>query len=316
MGDLEVVSNKPMLLILRGLPASGKTTFAKAWVAMDRKGRVRINKDDIRAMIDQGTFVEGVTENRIIAARDILVKGLMSRGLSVVVDDTNLRNFHVRKLAKLAHEGCWDWEIKNFDIPLNECIKRDMERPKEYYVGKTVIENMNAKYVSNGAFSYVPSEDDLNVSIEPGDNYYVPDTSQPKAIIIDVDGTVALKGTRNPFDESRVSEDRPNQPVIDAILADMAANDVYPVFVSGRSAGCSKDTIDWIEDYILPNGGFSLFMRKEGDNRPDYEIKLELFDRHIRSQYNVQRVYDDRNQVVKMWRSIGLTVLQVAEGEF
>jgi predicted kinase len=310
-------SNKPRLVILRGLPASGKTTWAKAWVAQDRPNRVRVNKDDLRAMVDNGVFIEGVTELRVVAARDILVKGLMARGLSVVVDDTNLRNFHVRKLAKLAHEGCWEWEIQNFDTDVDDCCKRDLLRKGNDYVGSSVIHDMHNKYIANGALNYIPSADELSAPIEPGDNMYIPDKTKPAAVIIDVDGTVALKGTRDPFDESRVSEDAPNQRVIDIVKADVALHDLYPIFVSGRSTGCAYETIDWLEKYVFPDGGFSIFMRKEGDNRPDYEIKLEIFDQFIRSQYNVVGVYDDRNQVVAMWRSIGIpAVLQVAEGAF
>ena len=57
-------------------------------------------------------------------------------------------------------------------------------------------------------------------------------------------------------------------------------------------------------------------MRAEGDNRKDAIVKMELFNKYIRHHYNVRRVYDDRQQVVDMWRSLGLTVLQVAPGQF
>lgn len=43
---------------------------------------------------------------------------------------------------------------------------------------------------------------------------------------------------------------------------------------------------------------------------------FELFDRHARDEYRVLVVLDDRKQVVDMWRSLGLTCLQVAEGNF
>jgi hypothetical protein len=64
---------------------------------------------------------------------------------------------------------------------------------------------------------------------------------------------------------------------------------------------------------IKPAG---VFMRATGDQRKDSIIKQELFDRHILGKYNIKFVLDDRNQVVNMWRSLGLTVFQVAEGDF
>jgi len=59
-----------------------------------------------------------------------------------------------------------------------------------------------------------------------------------------------------------------------------------------------------------------LFMRATGDQRRDHIVKEEIFDREIRGRYHVVGVFDDRAQVVRMWRSLGPTVFQVAEGNF
>lgn len=56
---------------------------------------------------------------------------------------------------------------------------------------------------------------------------------------------------------------------------------------------------------------YDLFMREA-----DYIVKAELFDKYVRHNYNVIGVLDDRTQVVNMWRSMGLTCLQVAPGDF
>ncbi|WP_216080453.1 hypothetical protein, partial [Shigella flexneri] len=61
---------------------------------------------------------------------------------------------------------------------------------------------------------------------------------------------------------------------------------------------------------------FNLSMRKDGDVREDSIVKLEMFNEHIRDKYYVDFVLDDRNQVVELWRSLGLTCLQVADGCF
>ena len=57
-------------------------------------------------------------------------------------------------------------------------------------------------------------------------------------------------------------------------------------------------------------------MRAVGDSRPDPVIKLELFNEHVHDRYDVRVVRDDRNSVVDLWRSMGLTCLQVAPGDF
>jgi hypothetical protein len=71
-----------------------------------------------------------------------------------------------------------------------------------------------------------------------------------------------------------------------------------------------------LKDYVFFDGGFRLVMRKHEDNRPDNVVKLEIFNQLYRDEFNVKLVLDDRDQVVRMWRSLGLTCLQVAEGNF
>lgn len=130
----------------------------------------------------------------------------------------------------------------------------------------------------------------------------------------DIDGTVALMASRSPFDETRVHEDRPNLPVI-AVLRAMHAGGHRIVFLSGRTAGCRQATHDWLCEHVgVPFDG--LHMRAEGDMRKDSVVKRELFDAHVREHYDVRVVLDDRDQVVELWRSMGLTCLQVADGNF
>jgi len=54
----------------------------------------------------------------------------------------------------------------------------------------------------------------------------------------------------------------------------------------------------------------------KGDGRKDAVVKREIFDREIRDNWRIVGVFDDRQQVVRMWRALGLTVFQVAEGDF
>jgi hypothetical protein len=60
----------------------------------------------------------------------------------------------------------------------------------------------------------------------------------------------------------------------------------------------------------------ALHLRAVGDHRKDAVVKREIFDREVRDRYRVVGVFDDRMQVVAMWRELGLTVFQVAEGDF
>ena len=75
-----------------------------------------------------------------------------------------------------------------------------------------------------------------------------------------------------------------------------------------------KDTETWLKQNKVPYS--KLFLRKTGDNRRDASVKKEIYNTEILPYYNVNFVLDDRNQVVAMLRELGLTVFQVAEGNF
>lgn len=143
---------------------------------------------------------------------------------------------------------------------------------------------------------------------------FEPKPGAPRTILVDVDGTVALRGDRSPYDETRVHEDLPNPPVVEVVRA-MHARGLKVIFCSGRTDACYEATSLWIKQNVLAEPTH-LFMRKAGDTRKDSIVKREMFDQHIRDRFDVQFVLDDRNQVVEMWRSLGLTVLQVADGNF
>jgi predicted kinase len=298
------------LVITRGLPGSGKTTYARAWVAEDREHRARVNRDDIRQMLDHGEFVTGVTEGRVIAARDALILGLLGRGLDVICDDTNLPQRTARDLARLAKRGRAALHVVDLtDVPWEECVRRDVARSDKRSVGGPVIADMKTRYLSGKDYPLPLPEETA------GDDHaarYEPKPGTPAAVLVDIDGTVALKGARSPFDESRVHEDRPNQPVITVVRSLAAAH--WVVFMSGRTDGCRAATETWLREYV--GAQFDLFMRPAGDMRKDAVVKRELFDSRVRDQYDVRLVLDDRDQVVTMWRSLGLTCLQVAEGDF
>lgn len=142
---------------------------------------------------------------------------------------------------------------------------------------------------------------------------YEPRGDAPGAYLVDLDGTACLKGDRSPYDETRVLCDTPNESVLRVIHA--LATDAAIVFMSGRSEKCRPDTEEWLrQHYAAPHQG--LFMRAAGDTRTDWIVKHELFNQHVRDRYRVLGVFDDRNQVVGMWRALGLTVFQVADGDF
>jgi hypothetical protein len=87
------------------------------------------------------------------------------------------------------------------------------------------------------------------------------------------------------------------------------------IFLSGRYEEFEAQTRKFLQKH-LPEIPYFLFMRKNGDKRKDFIVKLEIFNEKVRNNFDVQFVLDDRNQVVKMWRELGLDCFQVADGDF
>jgi predicted kinase len=295
------------LLITRGLPASGKTTFARKL----QPQVVRVNRDDLRLMLHGRRLFTQWAEGQVTAAQRAAVEVLLRARADVIVDDTNLRAKTVREWAELAAKFHATFEVHDFtDVPLEECLRRDAGRPDDVRVGEQGIRRMFDRYLAGRNLPLpVPF-------VAPGGPgvIYQPDQELPPVVLVDIDGTVALMNGRSPYDMTRVGEDVPNHAVVAAVRAMHAAGNAI-VFCSGRDDSCRDETEAWLELYVgVPYEG--LFMRAFGDSRRDSIVKREIFDAEIRDRWRVVGVFDDRQQVVRMWRELGLTVFQVAEGDF
>lgn len=280
-----------MLLMLKGLPASGKSTYAKE---LADKGWARVNKDDLRAMINNGKWSKE-NEKQVINLRNALIEQYLDAGYSVVVDDTNLDPKHEKYLSELAASLLVEFEVKLFDTPISECIRRDALR--ENPVGKKVIWGMFNQYLYN------PEKYKI----------WTQDKGKPNAIIVDIDGTLAHMNGRTPYDYSKVSSDICDVFVKDII--DKYYNSGFDIIVvSGREDSCLDETREWLLKNNIP--ARKLFMRKSGDNREDSIVKKEIYENDIKDYWSIFLVLDDRNRVVEMWRSLGIKCLQVEFGDF
>lgn len=275
------------LLMLKGLPASGKSTYARKLVD---DGWIRVNKDDLRAMLHNSKWSKG-NEQQVLQLRDSIIENSLIAKKSVVVDDTNLAPKHSARLKELAKKHSATFETKFFDTPVEECIKRDLGRLSS--VGERVIRQMHRQFLA------VPEA-------------YHPPEDKPTAILCDIDGTLAHMGNRGPYEWARVGEDIYDDEI--GGLIDLYRSYSHIILVSGRDSVCRPETEEWLRSFNVYYD--LLLMRPEGDNRKDNIIKREIFDNHIREEYQVKFVLDDRNQVVEMWRQMGLKCFQVADGDF
>lgn len=281
------------VIILKGLPASGKSTWARKLIDENPGRYKRISKDDLRAMLDNNKWSKG-NEKFILSVRDALILQALKEGYHVLVDDTNLHTKHEQAVRELV-KGQATVEIKDFtDVPVEECIERDRRRSN--YVGEQVIRRMHRDF--------------LQVKPQPPDRV----DELPDAIICDLDGTLALLNGRNPYDASLCEEDLVNNPIADIVNRYHNSGDYTVILVSGRSEEHRPQTERWLRQQAILYD--FLHMRTSGDSRKDAIVKHEIYQQHIAGQYNINFVLDDRISVVTLWRSLGLMVLQVADGDY
>lgn len=300
-----------IVYFLKGLPGCGKTTWALQKIEESRqKGIVikRVNKDDLRAMLDNSIFSKE-REKYILKIRDSIIQSALLEGHSIIVDDTNFSNRHLESIKSIVKEMSISLKRKIelqeilFDTSLSECIKRDSKR--ENPVGRRIIIDMYDRYLRGTSVEILKYDKSLS-----------------DCIIVDLDGTLALHESRSPFDYFEALKDRPNIPIIKLMESiQIKHKPLTTIIVTGRENLTNEEGITvkdiskkWLKQHsIIFN---EIFIRAKGDMRSDFIVKKEIFEKNIKNVYNVLYAIDDRRQVVDMWRDQGFSVLDVAGNEF
>lgn len=305
-------------IVTVGISASGKSTFASEWVKEKYGSRVEINRDEIRAFIVQDVQKRGPftwakwkwrDEKEVTQEANNLLENVIKANMDVIVSDTNLtEKYRVALIAKLESYG-YEVEIKEFPIDIEEAWSRDAARLNG--VGHSVIAKQHEQFMDymRSKPHYTNTDNPIDFPNNPFPKY-IPDTSKPKCILVDIDGTLAhMNGKRGAFEWDKVHLDDVDYAVLMMVnfYNNETGNDV--IILSGRDGVCKPETERWLK----VNGVFynKLIMRKPDDMRKDTIVKEEIFFRDIADNYNVQLVIDDRPSVCRMWRSIGLKVFQV-----
>ena len=315
-----ILNEKPTLLCLSGLPASGKSTYAERWLAEDPERRFRINWDDLRLQMFGSNWKWNRDGEKLMQeqSREQAAAAIVL-GKSVIIDNTNLTEGARAKWQKLASDFGASYVQHEIDTPVAECVRRDRQREKR--VGRAVIERM-ALFHGFIDWNELPPK-------------WSPSKGEPDIVIVDIDGTLSDPThrlhhvrccgdcenpkqckTRKPrwdLFHAEVDKDAPKPRIVE--LVKWLAIHYWIIIVSGRSPehGCGIKTEDWLEQHLgIPY--LHLFMRQSGDYKPDYEHKKEILD--LLPKHRIAFCLDDRQQVVDMWRENGLTRLQVANGDF
>lgn len=293
-----------ILLILRGVPASGKSTHA---LELQKQGWTVVNRDSIRFALYGAYWGKGINEDVVTDVENKAIESALASNANVVVDATNLNKKALKAKLSLASRYGAQVAYRDFEVPLMVAVARDKNRERQ--VGWNVIsKNFFTRYKINVQTGKLPGPPDLWPKFKP----YEPVKTRPMVYIVDTDGTVAdHEGVRNPYDTSKYHLDKVHWHTASVVKALSEAG--YGIIgLSGRDEKYAAVTTKWWNDNGIPFDEF--YMRSDNDKRVDAVIKYELFKKWIAPTHFVLGAFDDRPQVIRMWRSIGVPVFDVGNG--
>lgn len=297
------------IILMVGIPASGKSTWALKQLENNSK-MVRVSRDDYRFMMRNEPMMKQKGEKLITKLVNNHIETFAAQGFDVLVDQTNCNLTYLEPFVEWCRKH-GDVHFKLFDTDFDTCIERDAARGRT--VGVAVMRRMQAGLdaIKDSNFDFsVRKKLPRFVSAHKVNN----PESLPEAFIFDVDGTLAHNmGKRSFFDWGKVDLDEPDEFVIQ--MANDLNNAGYEIIVVTGRDGISQDlTSEWLHRNSVPH--HALYCRAAGDNRSDDIIKKEIYETYIKPNYYVRGVFDDRDQVVSFWRSVGIKTYQVEYGNF
>lgn len=332
-----IKTNVSKVIILRGISGSGKSTYAETkeqeGYKVVSRDRIRLellgSKEELKRYFNSGLDFQ--LEKYVTNVEFKKLAQYLSKGLNVVIDNTNLKKKYVQDYVDIIAGfkiPINNVQIKIIDCNLEEAIRRDSQR--EMSVGETIIlkqyHNLMAscfsvesfvednKWISKKTYQwYFPQ-----FEVEPYDETRVAD--KPSCVLVDLDGTSSIRSVipfpnphmRDFYGYNECITDNPNS-FIRTILKSLVDNNHGVdtiIFFSGRRQEAREDTISFIEKKLdLDVCKFQLFMRPENDYRADDIVKYEMFNKYIRDNYHVVGVFDDRDKVCAMWEELGVNLL-------
>lgn len=292
---------KLKILILVGMPASGKSTWAREFVSTNENW-IRINRDDFRMMLKNSAICDPKVESIISDLEFSSIENALYRKMNVIVDNTNLRSKYIQSFVKKFKYRA-DIDFKLFDISIEEAIERNSRRDNPVNNGDMIKMNERYKNIVN-SFDFTPIRiNERRPNIQPKF-----ESELQNAVIFDIDQTISLISDRSPFDWDRVGEDTPNLIVSEHIDLHKSKGRKI-ILVSGRDESSREETNKWLDSHGIHFD--SLFMRSKSDFRGDNIVKREIYDTKIENKYNILCVYDDRLRVLEMWNQLGLFTFNV-----
>lgn len=296
--------------LLVGIPGSGKSTYRRT-----HPDAFVISRDDIRKEISHGNEYNFTNKNEEIVSgivRDRFYSAVISNADHILFDECNcspMSRKHNLELIETTKNSVTNvefdivWTSMNDSFNVELCHERNIKRNRLETVPYHVIERMYRGFIE---FSREKNPQDWFPE------YHSANFDLPKAIIIDVDGTIAAKSKeRGYFEYDKAGEDRPITETIELIRE----LPYEKIIMTGRLESSKDVLVDWLGRVGLPYN--HIFMRpNERKFEKDYSVKLRTLKNCIQPYYNVVGIFEDRMQAVRAYRAFGFKVYQVDLGMF
>ena len=308
------------IILLVGPPGCGKTTWAKLYV--QEHIAKRINRDDLREMMykkeDDGLgkpIFTSADEKVIKRIRNYTIESWLQQGYDVVVDDTNLDPYVFADMQQIARR-IGDIGVREHVFTLERAMCKHQNEDREEGVVPEARWNemweVFALHKKNDDYYAPPIDIELMMN-----NEELKITKLPKAVIVDIDNTIAMfPNGRGPFEHKKIPNDIPNGNLL-YILDIFKKYDIDIILVSGRSEDTETATRSWFADRNIWYD--FLYMRPAGEehkNVKDYIIKKKIYEEHIKGVFFVLCAFEDREQTTVGWRDLGVPVHQINFGRY
>lgn len=303
------------LIITVGISGSGKSTWAhQQFTESPRKVRI-VNRDKIRELLfgySETTIGDYYLrpdfrelEKEVTKYEDTLIYNFLTDNKTVIVDATNLGIDYLERFKY------WNvtTEIKMFEALPNTAIARVGRRlrpvsenviHRQYEKLKTLKNNLTLRPIN-----FETTTIELN-------------KENPNCIIFDVDGTLAHMNGRSPYNMKAVGKDKPDPSTVEiakrlSIVDNLTDEPPYIIICTGRDETALPNTAKWLKKHDVVYD--QIMARPINDNRADWIVKEEMW-RKLATTYNIIGMFDDRLQVVRRARSLGLKVFNVEHNNF
>ena len=303
--------DKGRLIITVGISGSGKSTWShEKWLRSPSK-YVIVSRDKIRELLfgyTEATILDYYNrkdifdlEKQVTRYEDTIIGDGLNHGKNVIVDATHLTRKYIERFK------FWNvvTEVVVFEIELEEALRRDLLRSKT--VGDVIINKQYDRFTNLI----------IELAKKPIDFYpvnIIQNWDNEPCIIFDIDGTLSHmdRKTRSPYDWHKVGEDSLDIHV-KAIVNAIGDVNGKIIICTGRDGVCELETREWLKNNDIPYN--ELYIRARGDQRVDWVVKEEMWRKIAEDNYIVG-IFDDRLQVVRRARSLGLKVFNVEYGNF